>query len=46
MNLLTQLFNQVFSNRPYNTELIKQSNDPIAPIGGQNYRDCICTGVL
>ena len=36
MNILTQAFNQVFSNHPYNNELIKQLNDHIAPIGGQN----------
>ena len=35
MNILTQAFNQVFSNHPYNNELIKQLNDHIAPIGGQ-----------
>jgi hypothetical protein len=36
MIILTQAYNQVFNNHPYNTELIKQLNDYIAPIGGQN----------
>lgn len=36
MNILTQAFNQVFNNYPYNNELITQLNDYIAPIGGRN----------
>ena len=36
MNILTQAFNQVFNNYPFNNELVIQLNDYIAPIGGRN----------